>query len=50
MLTPTINGQNRPGLHVNPTLFDFISPALFEQQSYADVAPGDGIPAPVVAG
>jgi hypothetical protein len=38
-----INGQNRPGLHVNSTLFDFIDPVLFEQQSYADTAPDGGI-------
>ena len=50
MLTPTINDQNRPGLHVNPVLFDSISLILFEQQSYADTDPYDGILTPVVAG
>jgi hypothetical protein len=47
---PTINEQNRSGLQVNPVLFDFSSLTLFEQQSYADTAPDDGIPTPVVAG
>jgi hypothetical protein len=50
VLTPTKNEKNRPGLHVNPALFDFISPALFEQQSYADIAIDDRLPTSVFAG
>jgi hypothetical protein len=50
LLTPTINGQNHPGLHVNPVLFDFSSLILFEEQYHADTAPDDGKPTSVVAG